>query len=159
LLLRLLSLVGIGKADCLQLSYQGLCRPDRLMESLTRSETRVQTRIGVVHLVLPRPNARADRVRPLAVRLLRVVATTASSTDYESEGCEPSPHDDSPSVHRVDVAPPWECHRRPGHVRTLTALATTSARIASEITDCTIIAIFAQGASGITSVGLKAVAL
>ena len=40
-----------------------------------------------------------------------------------------------------------------------TARATTSPRMASEMSDCTVIAIFAQGASGMTSVGLKAVAL
>ena len=42
--------------------------------------------------------------------------------------------------------------------RTLTARATTSARMAREMSDCTVIAIFAHGASGIASVGLKAVA-
>ena len=40
-----------------------------------------------------------------------------------------------------------------------TARATTSARIASEMNDCTVMAIFARGSSGMTSVGLKAVAL
>jgi hypothetical protein len=35
----------------------------------------------------------------------------------------------------------------------------TSPRMPSETSDCTVIAIFAQGASGMTSVGLKAVAL
>ena len=40
-----------------------------------------------------------------------------------------------------------------------TARATTSARIASEMNACTVMAIFARGASGMESVGLKAVAL
>jgi hypothetical protein len=45
-----------------------------------------------------------------------------------------------------------------GQASTLTARATTSPRIASETSDCVAIAIFVQGASGIASVGLKAVA-
>ena len=44
-------------------------------------------------------------------------------------------------------------------MKTFTARAITSPRIAREIADCTVIAIFAHGVSGITSVGLKAVAL
>ena len=44
-------------------------------------------------------------------------------------------------------------------VNTFTARAITRPRIASEISDCTAIAILAHGASGMASVGLKAVAL
>ena len=40
--------------------------------------------------------------------------------------------------------------------KTLTALAMTRPRMAIEMSDCTAIAAFAQAASGITSVGLKA---
>jgi hypothetical protein len=40
-----------------------------------------------------------------------------------------------------------------------TARATTSTMVTIEMTDCTLIAIFAQRESGITSVGLNAVAL
>lgn len=43
--------------------------------------------------------------------------------------------------------------------RTLTARATTRPRISRETRDCTPMAILAQGAMGMTSVGLKAVAL
>jgi hypothetical protein len=43
-------------------------------------------------------------------------------------------------------------------VKTLTARAMTSPRMASEMTDCTAIAILAHGTSGIASVGLNAVA-
>ena len=46
-----------------------------------------------------------------------------------------------------------------GQVKTFTARAMTSPRMPSETSDCTAIAIFAHGASGMTSVGLKAVAL
>jgi hypothetical protein len=41
----------------------------------------------------------------------------------------------------------------------LAARAITSPRIDSETADCTVIAIFAHGTNGMTSVGLKAVAL
>ena len=46
-----------------------------------------------------------------------------------------------------------------GYVKMFTARAMTSPRMAIEITDCTAIVIFAHGTRGITSVGLKAVAL
>jgi hypothetical protein len=45
------------------------------------------------------------------------------------------------------------------HENTFTARATTSPRMAIEITDWIAIVILAQGTSGITSVGLSAVAL
>ena len=44
-------------------------------------------------------------------------------------------------------------------MNTFTALAMMSPRMPSETSACTVIAIFAQGASGMASVGLKAVAL
>ena len=44
------------------------------------------------------------------------------------------------------------------HANTFTARAITRPRSAREISDCTVMAILAQGASGIASVGLKAVA-
>ena len=42
---------------------------------------------------------------------------------------------------------------------TLTARATTSPRMTNETRDCTPMTILAQGASGMTSVGLKAIEL
>ena len=49
--------------------------------------------------------------------------------------------------------------RSPRYVNTFTARATTRPRIASETKACTAIAILAHGTSGMTSVGLNAVAL
>ena len=48
--------------------------------------------------------------------------------------------------------------RTAAHANTFTARAITRPSSASEISDCTVMAILAQGASGIASVGLKAVA-
>lgn len=46
-----------------------------------------------------------------------------------------------------------------GYLRMLTARAMTRATVTRDTADCSIMAIFAQRDSGITSVGLKAVAL
>ena len=54
---------------------------------------------------------------------------------------------------------PWGGRTGPtAYLRMLTARAITSPRIMMEQTACTVIASFAQRASGITSVGLNAVA-
>ena len=50
-------------------------------------------------------------------------------------------------------------HRRPTHLRMLTARAMTSATVASETADCSIIVSLAQRLNGMVSVGLKAAAL
>lgn len=58
---------------------------------------------------------------------------------------------------------PAECGRTPAagpsQARTFTALATTSPRIMRERTDWRVMTLLAQGASGMTSVGLSAVEL
>jgi hypothetical protein len=60
-------------------------------------------------------------------------------------------------------SPPWMTicggSRTTGYLRMLTARATTRTTVTSDTADCSSMVIFAQRDSGITSVGLKAVAL